>query len=37
VEKGEINVEFISSIEIVADSMTKRLPLDKFRGHVATM
>jgi hypothetical protein len=33
----EINVEFISSTEIVADPMTKGLPLDKFKGHVTTM
>jgi hypothetical protein len=37
VEKGEINVEFISSTKIVADPMTKGLPLDKFKGHVTTM
>jgi hypothetical protein len=37
VEKCEIKVEFISSTEMVADPMTKGLPLDKFKGHVATM
>jgi hypothetical protein len=37
VEKCEIKVEFISSIEMIADPMTKGLPLDKFKGHVATM
>jgi hypothetical protein len=37
VEKGEIKVEFISSTEMVDDPMTKGLPLDKFKGHVATM
>ena len=37
VQKGEIKVKFISSIEMVADPITKGLPLDKFKGHVATM
>jgi hypothetical protein len=36
VKKCEIKVKFISSIEMVADPMTKGLPLDEFRGHVAT-
>ena len=36
-EKGKIMVKFISSTEMVADPMTKGLPLDKFKGHVATM
>lgn len=30
----EIKVEFIPSIEMVADLMTKGLPLDGFRGHM---
>jgi hypothetical protein len=37
VEKGKINIEFISSIEMVAYLITKGLPLDKFREHAATM
>jgi hypothetical protein len=37
VEKGEIKVKFISSIEMVADPMTKGLSLEKFKEHVATM
>jgi hypothetical protein len=37
VEKGKIKVVFISSIEMLTDPMTKGLPLDKFKGHVATM
>jgi hypothetical protein len=37
VEKCEIKIEFISSIEMVADPMTKGLPFDKFKGYVATM
>jgi hypothetical protein len=36
-ERGEIKVEFISSLEMVADPMTKGLSLEKFREHVATM
>jgi hypothetical protein len=36
VEKCEIKVKFISSIEMIIDPMTKGLPLDEFRGHVAT-
>jgi hypothetical protein len=37
VEKGEINVEFISSTEMVANPMTKGLSLEKFREYVVTM
>ena len=37
VEIGEIKVEFISSLEMVADPMTKGLFSKKFREHVATM
>jgi hypothetical protein len=37
VEKCEIKVKFISSIEMVADPITKGWPLDEFKGHVATM
>ena len=36
-EKDEMKVKFISSIEMVADPITKGLPLDKFKGHVATI
>jgi hypothetical protein len=35
IEKGEIEIEFIPSIEMVADPMMKGLTLDKFREHVA--
>ena len=34
---GEIKVEFISSLEMVGDPMTKGLSLEKFGEHVATM
>ena len=36
-ERCEIKIEFIKSIEMVADHMSKGSPLDKFGGHVATM
>lgn len=35
VERGEIKVHFISSIEMSVDYTTKGLTLDKFRVHVA--
>lgn len=34
-ERGEIKLACILSIDMVADPMTKRLPLNKFRRHVA--
>ena len=37
VERGEIRVWFIPSSEMVADSMTKGLTLDKFKAHVGNM
>ena len=37
VERGEIRVWFIPSSEMVADSMTKGLTLDKFKVHVGNM
>ena len=37
VEKGEIKVEFISSTEMVADPMTKGLPLDKFKEFISSL
>jgi hypothetical protein len=36
-EMSEIKVESILSIEIVANSMIKGLPLNKFREHVSAM
>lgn len=36
-ERSEIKVEFIISIKIVADPMTKRWPLDKFIWHIGAM
>jgi hypothetical protein len=32
-----MKVEFILSIEMMSDLMTKGLPLDKFRGHVQSL
>ncbi|KAM2442299.1 hypothetical protein PS1_023417 [Malus domestica] len=37
VEKGEVEVDYIPSEEMVADPMTKGLSLEKFREHVTTM
>ena len=37
VERGEIIVDFIPSKEMVADPLTKGLPLNKFKEHVASM
>ena len=37
VEKGEIRVRFIPLNEMLADSMTKGLTLDRFRVHVGNM
>ena len=37
VKKGEIKVDFIPPIEMVADPMTKGLSLEKFKEHIATM
>ena len=37
VERGEIQVRFIPSSEMVADPMTKGLTLDKFKVHVGNM
>ena len=37
VEKGEIQVRFIPSSEMVVDPMTKGLTLDKFKVHVGNM
>ena len=37
VKKCEIKVEFIPSIEMIVDPMTKGLSLDKFREHVTKM
>jgi hypothetical protein len=36
-ERREIKVEFISSLKMVANPMTKGLSLEKFREHAATM
>jgi hypothetical protein len=37
VERGEIKVKFIFSLEMIANPMTKGLSLEKFGEHVATM
>jgi hypothetical protein len=37
VERVEIKVEFIPSIEMVADPMTKRLPMDNLGRNVVAM
>ena len=33
----EITVQFVRSVEMLADALTKPLPLPAFRGHVNTL
>jgi hypothetical protein len=37
VERGEIRVQFIPSVEMATNNLTKGLTLDKFRVHVVKM